>query len=169
MPDIDEVTLPPRYSVIAPGGESVIPSGLMKSRGLFRSFPAAVACLAACAVAAAFPGTALAQEPEVAEDEVPRYTIIASYPNTPESWEREELVIRCLFRSHGVRWYSVGSAGATVGVRLEDEDRARRLLAETLLMERLEITLVKTSADGTRATVLTPEEVLSQPEEDGAE
>jgi hypothetical protein len=51
----------------------------------------------------------------------------------------------------------------------EGEDRARRLLAETLLMERLEITLVKTSADGTRAEVLTPEEVLSQPEEDGAE
>ena len=141
----------------------------MKSRGLFRSFPAAVACIIACAGGGVFSGMALGQEPEVEEDEAPRYTLIASYPNTPESWDREELVIRCLFRSYDIRWYSVGSAGATVGVRLEDEDRARRLLAETLLMERLEITLVKTSADGTRATVMTPEEVLSQPEEDGEE
>jgi hypothetical protein len=154
------------HSVIAPGGESVISSGLMKSRSLFRSLPTAVACVIACAGGFALSGMALGQEPEeMIEDEVPRYTIIASYPNTPEAWEREELVIRCLFRSHDIRWYSVGSAGATVGVRLEDEDRARRLLAETLLMERLEITLVKTSADGARAIVLTPEEVLSQPEQ----
>ncbi|WAC18788.1 hypothetical protein OVA24_16280 [Luteolibacter sp. SL250] len=142
----------------------------MKSRGLFRSIPTAVACVIACAGGVVFSGAVHGQEPAAAEeDEATRYTLIASYPNTPEAWDREELVIRCLFRSHGIRWYSVGSAGATVGVRLEDEDRARRLLAETLLMERLEITLVKTSADGTRAAVMTPEEVLSQPEEDGAE
>lgn len=129
-----------------------------------------MACLFACAASfAALAGNAQAQEDVIAEEEAPRYTLIASYPNTPEAWDREELVIRCLFRSHGIRWYSVGSAGATVGVRLEDEDRARRLLAEALLMERLEITLVKTSADGERATVLTPEEVLSQPEHDGGE
>lgn len=98
------------------------------------------------------------QEPHEA-----RFILIASYPNTPEAWDREELVIRCLFRSHGIRWYAVGSAGATVGVRQEDEDRARRLLAEALLMERLEITLVKMSEDGERAAVISPEEVLSQP------
>jgi hypothetical protein len=139
----------------------------MKSRGLFRSIPTVMACVIACAGGVVFSGAALGQEPAAEEeDEGTRYVLIASYPNTPEAWEREELVIRCLFRSHGIRWYSVGSAGATVGVRLEDEDRARRLLAETLLMERLEITLVKTSADGTRAEVLTPEEVLSQPETD---
>lgn len=132
----------------------------------FRNFRStAMACLVATVAGfAVLAGGAAWAQDTAPEEEVPLYTLIASYPNTPEAWDREELVIRCLFRSHGIRWYAIGGAGATVGVRLEDEDRARRLLAEALLMERLEITLVKTSADGERATVLTPEEVLSQPD-----
>lgn len=111
-----------------------------------------------------YPGITCAQEPVAPPAEEVAYALIASYPNSPEAWDREELVIRCLFRSHGIRWYSIGGAGATVSVRKHDEDRARRLLAETLLIERLEITLIKVSADGERAAVLTPEEVLNQPE-----
>ena len=112
--------------------------------------------LAACLL---LPATARAQE-DGEEDAV----YVAGYPNTPEAWEKEELVIRCLFRSHGIRWYSAGTVDATVRVPRHDEGRARRLLAETLLLERLDIFLLKSSPEGDRIVLVTPEEVLLQDE-----
>lgn len=117
--------------------------------------------LAAAAVLL-LPGAARAQEPEGFEEEASVY--VAGYPNTPEAWEKEELVIRCLFRSHGIRWFSAGTVDATVCVPKHEEERARRLLAETLMLERLDITLLKTSVEGDQLIVVTPEEVLLQPE-----
>lgn len=107
------------------------------------------------------PAVARAQDEGTDEDDA---VYVAGYPNTPEAWEKEELLIRCLFRSHGIRWYSAGSVDATVRVPRHDEGRARRLLAEALLLERLDIFLLKSSPEGDRIILVTPEEVLLQEE-----
>lgn len=114
--------------------------------------------LAACLL---LPAVSRAQDEGTDEEDA---VYVAGYPNTPEAWEKEELVIRCLFRSHGIRWYSAGSVDATVRVPRHDESRARRLLAEALLLERLDIFLLKPSPEGDRIILVTPEEVLLQAE-----
>ena len=129
-----------------------------------RSRLSAVVRMFRCVFAACLLLPAVSRAQEDGEDGEVDAVYVAGYPNTPEAWEKEELVIRCLFRSHGIRWYSAGTVDATVRVPRHDEGRARRLLAETLLLERLDIFLLKSSPEGDRIVLVTPEEVLLQDE-----
>lgn len=87
--------------------------------------------------------------------------VIASYlDNNGPSQEKIDRRIREVLSSHLIVSVSVGSLGMSVNVETSHADRARYLLAQVILNEKLQISLSKPANGGTHWVEVKPEEAL---------
>ncbi|HSI12119.1 MAG TPA: hypothetical protein VK961_08750 [Chthoniobacter sp.] len=94
----------------------------------------------------------------MAADSYDADTPIASYPNRPELWETVGARAAAILREHKIESMSYGSAGMTISVRASRAAEARRLLAQAIKAEKLQLTL--TILQGDRYIIVTPDSIL---------
>jgi hypothetical protein len=103
--------------------------------------------------ASAFSFIALAPASRATE---PNWVPTASWPNSPEANEKQGQRAFTLLREHNIQAVAVATAGVTLNVDETQSTEARKLLAQAIVAENLQIDLI--DAHG---KIIAPAEILA--------
>jgi hypothetical protein len=91
-----------------------------------------------------------------------RLETVASYRKRDEGGEKEDAMIRSVLGTNLIKSASAHLRGVSLAVFQSHAARARRLLAEVIIAEHLDITLIKPTKDGDGWVKVTPAEALKE-------